>query len=100
MGKSCTLGELESFVRADVPGHTLTYYTADNAHGYDGLDKNLHGRRSPNLVAVIERIRRLANSRQVDLVQARRGNRTFYRAIWRRRLAPLAPDARLPKVVT
>lgn len=100
MGRSCSLGELESFIRADVPGHSLTYFTADNSCGYDGLDKSLHGRRSPQLIAVVDRIRRLANAGQVDLVQARRGNQTLYRAVWRKWLSPLAPDARLPRLVS
>lgn len=99
MGRSCSFGELESFVRADVPGHSLTYYTADNSHGYDGLDKCIHSRSSPQLIAIVDRVRRLANAGQVDLFQERRGNRTFYKAVWRRRLSPLAPDARLPRLV-
>lgn len=98
MGRSCTMGEVESFIRADVPGHVLTYFTADNSHGYDGLDKCLHSRSNPLLCSVVDRIRRLANAGQIDLVQARQGNRTYYRAIWRRRLDPLAPDARLPRL--
>lgn len=95
MGQACTLGELESFMRADVPGHMLIYYTADHSHGYDGLDKALHGRRSINLCAVVTRIRKLANAGQVDLVQERVGQRTRYRAIWRARVRPLAPENRL-----
>jgi hypothetical protein len=93
------MGEVESFIRADVPGHSLTYYTADNSRGYDGLDKCLHGSSNATLRGLVDRIRRLANAGQVDLVQARRGDRTLYQAIWRRRLSPLAPDARLPRLV-
>jgi len=74
----------------------LTYYLAENAGGYDGLDKALHGRgRSRHLGEVVTRIRKLANAGQVDLVQERVGLKTRYRAIWRARVHPLAPENRL-----
>jgi hypothetical protein len=96
MGKACTTGELESFIRADVPGAMLTYYLAENAGGYDGLDKALHGHnRSKHLGQIVTQIRKLANAGQVDLVQERVGLKTRYRAIWRARVRPLAPDQRL-----
>ena len=96
MGRSCTLSEVESFIRADIAGHVLTYFIADNVSGYDGLDKCLHERRSPQLCAVITQIRKLANAGQIDLVQVRDGRRTKYRAVWRERVCPLPPEARLP----
>lgn len=96
MGKPCTPGELESFIRADLPGHSLVYYLAENAGGYDGLDKALHGHnRSKHLGQIVTKIRTLANAGQIDLVQERVGLKTRYRAIWRRRIAPLAPENRL-----
>ncbi len=96
MGRSCSLSEVESFIRADVPGHTLTYYLAENAGGYDGLDKALHGHTRPRqLGQVVTMIRKLANAGQVDLVQERAGLKTRYRAIWRARVRPLSPEARL-----
>ena len=99
MGRSCTIAEVESFIRADLPGNVLTYFIADNTRGYDGLDKCLHGTSNPTLLAVVDRMRRLANAGRVDLVQRRKGDQTRYQAVWRARVRPLPKDAHLPRLV-
>lgn len=99
MGKFCTMAQVWSFERAEVAGMGLTYYTADNRGGaYDGLDKALHGHCPREGRQVVGMIRRLANAGLVDLVQARDGDQTRYRAIWREH--PCRADARpdLPSV--
>ena len=96
MGRSCTISEVESFKRAAIAGHTLTYFIAENSRDYDGLDRCLHTSSNPTLRAVINAVRHLANAGKVDLVQKREGHRTKYRAVWRAHPRPLDVAFRLP----
>lgn len=99
MSRSCTIAEAQSFVRAAVPGHSITYFSADNLNGYAGLDYCLKSRTNGTLIAVVNIIRQAANKGHADLVQQRQGLKTHYLAIWRERAVPLSVTLRLPEIV-
>lgn len=88
MGRTASIGEVDSFIRAGVAGHTLDYYTADTPG--DCLASVLHMGGSRDLRNVVNRLRSLANDGWVDFVQQRAGHRIVYRAIWRERQVPLS----------
>jgi len=90
MARSCSVTELESFVRANLPGMSLVYFVADPVTG--SLAARLGQEPGQTLRSVVNRLRQLANKGMIDFVQRRDGQMLFYMAIWRARPAPLSTN--------
>lgn len=96
----CLREALAEFIASAKPEAKLVYFTANNTHGYRGLDWTLKEVMTPDLRAVINGIRSLYNAGLVILVQLRPSRTvTHYVAVWRKHQAPpMGRDEQLPMV--
>lgn len=95
----CSIGEVESFVRAAVPQARLTYFICRGGDSLAGYMEDSRGGERVLLAKVITRMRQLVNGGMVDFVQRRHHhlNLVAYEAVWRANMADeLAPDLALP----
>lgn len=80
----CSRDALIAFSQAAEPRARLTYFIANNATGYRGLDWMLRWESSAHLRTIVNGVRALYNAGFVDLVQHRPSlDETRYIAIWR-----------------
>ncbi|WP_226018448.1 hypothetical protein [Novosphingobium sp. FKTRR1] len=98
---SCSTGEVESFVRAAVPGNRLVYFVCRFGQTFSAVLEDTHGAGYTLMQRVTNRLRALANAGLVDLVQDRLHDQQLiaYEAVWREYEAePLTDWLALPMI--